>query len=66
MTLIEEIREFVAFSDALLLQGVRDGTLSIAQAKEEAAVVEKWRVKLAQLEAQYADNEALYTASPAL
>jgi hypothetical protein len=50
MNIIEEIREYIAFADHLLLEAVRDGSISIEDAKKNAAETEKWREKLAILE----------------
>ena len=52
MTLLEEIREYVAFADALLLDAVRSGTVSIEEAKKNAAETERWRQKLLLLESR--------------
>ena len=49
--LTDAIREYIRLSDALLLQGVRCGALSLAEAKLDAAEIDKWRQRLAEMEA---------------
>ena len=47
------IRQYLAYADASLRQGVDDGTLSIEEAKQEAADLEKWQEKLSLLDAEF-------------
>jgi len=40
------ILEYIEVADRVRLQGIRDGSLSIAKAKQDAAFMEKWRAAL--------------------
>jgi hypothetical protein len=48
------IREYLKHADALLLQEIRDGTITIDEAKQDTAEVEKWRTLLAVMDAETA------------
>ena len=50
MNIIEEIREYISFADHLLLEAVREGSISIEEAKANAAETDRWREKLSVLE----------------
>jgi hypothetical protein len=51
------IREYITVADRLLQQGVRYGLLSIEDAKQDAAEIEKWQEKLAMLEGRPLQGE---------
>ena len=40
------ILEYIEVADQLRLQGLRDGSMSIAEAKQDAAEMEKWRAAI--------------------
>ena len=50
MNIIEEIREYIAFADHLLQEAVREGSITIEEAKANAAETERWREKLTLLQ----------------
>jgi hypothetical protein len=45
------IREYLAVADAMLLQEIRGGLISMEEAKQDTIETEKWREMLAILEA---------------
>ena len=47
-----EIRRYLKFADDLLLREIRDGLITIEEAKQDTAEIEKWRELLAVLEAE--------------
>jgi hypothetical protein len=47
------IRQYLDYADVALTDGVRNGSLTIEEAKLEAADLEKWQQKLALLDAEY-------------
>jgi DNA polymerase/3'-5' exonuclease PolX len=50
MNLIEEIREYISFMDDVRLRAIREGTMSVEDAKKDVFEMEKWREKLAELQ----------------
>lgn len=40
------ILEYIEVADQLRLQGLRDGSMSIEEAKEDVAYMEKWRAAI--------------------
>jgi hypothetical protein len=56
--LIEMLRQYIDLADYVRLECIRDGSMTVEEAKADVLETEKWREKLAALEAQ---KEALDT-----
>ena len=48
------IREYLKHADAVLLEDIRNGAITIDEAKQDTAEVEKWRALLAVMDAETA------------
>jgi uncharacterized protein YcbX len=50
--LIEMLRQYIDLADYVRLESLRDGSMTVEEAKADVLETEKWREKLAALEAQ--------------
>jgi len=50
--LIDMLRQYIDLADYVRLECIRDGSMTVEEAKADVLETEKWREKLAALEAQ--------------
>jgi hypothetical protein len=51
-TLIEMLKQYIDLADYIRVECLRDGSMTVEEAKADVLETEKWREKLAALEAQ--------------